>query len=667
MLNAQDIVQLVSDLKSRDAARDSSYDDVLRHYGGLTYDERKRKGAWSPSSQAHGRHADEDFESRNPINLTRPTVLAKVAFMGLPPTVRVPEPPGMDPEEASQFADNLEKAILGHWAFSNMPRRCYDMAWYQGAFGSAVMGVWPDMRHKRPRIFTRSPQHFYPVTYDEDGIELQCCAWVEEHMDGRSAAARFGDKKFAELDEVEVIQYIDEQQMSIVVENELVETIENKLGFVPVVCIGNIGIPGSWAGDTDVGAAIGIEDEINYRVGLADEHAAKVLNPTIAAFGAEVPEDFELGQGGRIEGAGEGRIDLLTPGDIPRSYWDGISLLQSWYDQVADNPAALRSEGFGSILTGKGFNALLSPLSARLQIRRNLIDPAIAQVNRYLLKMWHDFPTFSKKTKLTGSTRKEMFLVEFSPKDFEIDGEMYTENEVFLSSNSFIDRQGEVVELLQLYQNELASWDTVEEYNPYVTNKARERARIQKDREWKAAGMALAAQMAQSPATANPDIGAQERTAYGLERGYLGEMPTPPSAEAQMPVEAPASGQGQPDIIGAIEEAFSSIPRLKGRIWIGGDLILNPDVINEGGDWKLAVWLEDPLDKATVSNYVKKNIPELWGHLEFHVGEPSDDEPHIEVGGEETGEQEFAEEEFPGGETQSPEETAMEEMSSEAM
>lgn len=666
MTTASEIVSITRDLEQRDAERNRAYDDVLRHYGGTTYEERKRTGTWGSirnklAGLLNPSHADEDISSRNPINLTRPTVLAKVAFMGLPPSVRVPEPMTLPPEEASDFADNLERAILGHWAFSNMPRRCYDMAWFQGAFGGAVMGVWPDMRYKRPRIFTRSPQNFYPVTYDEDGLELQLCVWVEPSMDGRSAAARFGDKSFAEREEVEVIQYMDEHQMSIVVDGEMVQNVANPLGMVPVVCIGNIGVPGSPFGDTDVGAAISIEDEINYRLAMADEHAVKTLNPTVAVVNPlMVPEDFELGQGGRIEMGDRGSVELLSPGQIPQTYWDGIGLLQQWYDQVADNPAQLRGEGFGSILTAKGFNASLSPTAARLQIRRNLIDPAISQVNRYLLTMWDKFPEFNRKLKLRAFVGKDFFECEFSPEDFKIADEngekhMYTENEVFLSSRSFIDRQGEVVELLQLYQNEAISWDTMMDYNPYVTNKARERVRIQRDREWKAQGVAVAQSLAQSPATFNPDLGAQERTAYGLERGFLGEMPSPPGAEAQSVAASAPAPQGvegemggeATEIVDSIVQALAEIPKVKGRIWVGGDIVLHPESITPGGDWTVTIWLENPVDKATITNYVRKNIPELHGRLEFISGEPSPEEPTIPVTEEEEPETEQPETEQP--------------------
>ncbi|MDD3983511.1 MAG: hypothetical protein PHU54_06155 [Candidatus Omnitrophica bacterium] len=658
MATANYITNLARELEDDGTERNDAYDLVLKHYGGDIYTERKKRGTWGNFLQYatdlfRKRGSDEDIAVDNAINLTRPTILAKVAFMGLPPTIRVPEPPMEDAAAASKFADDLEKCLLGHWKFSNMPRRCYDMAWYQGAFGAAIMGVWPDIRAKRPRIFTRSPQNFYPVCYDEDGMEIKECLWIEKGMRGRDVAARWDVPKLADRNEIDVIQYVSESEMCVVADNEMLVRVDNPMGVVPVVVIGNIGVPGTPFGDTDVGAALTIESEINYRVALADEMAAKMLNPTVAVTNPQdVPDDFEIGQGGRITMGERGKVDLLSPPPIPPSYWESIQLLQGWWDQIADNPAALRSEGFGSILTGKGFNALLSPLAARLQIRRNLIDPAIEQVNRYLLTMWDVFPKFDRKTRFSAGRGKDFFTVEFSPKDFKVDGKLWTENEVFLSSNSFIDRQGEVVELMQLYQNELISWDTVMEYNPYIRNKARERVRIEQDRQWKAEGMAMAQQMATSAATANPDLGAQERTAYGLERGFMGEMPTPPGAEAQMQAGAPApEGQEVPDVIDVIVQALSEIPKLKGQVWVGGDVLLSPESVTPDGDWTVTVWLENPVDKATISNFLRKELPELHGRIEYHSGEPSGEEPAIPVG-------EQVPEEMPPGMMEAP----MEEM-----
>ena len=123
----------------------------------------------------------------------------------------------------------------------------------------------------------------------------------------------------------------------------------------------------------------------------------------------------------------------------------------------------------------------------------------------------------------------------------------------------------------------------------------------------------------------------------------MGEMPAQPGPEVQgnsggaaPPAEmmggAPPTEEG-PDLMGALVAVFEAIPKLKGRVWLGGTPILEPEAMG-GEDWVVTVWLEDPTDKATIVNYVKQNAPELYGHLEFRTGEPGE-EPAIPVGGEE--------------------------------
>jgi hypothetical protein len=114
----------------------------------------------------------------------------------------------------------------------------------------------------------------------------------------------------------------------------------------------------------------------------------------------------------------------------------------------------------------------------------------------------------------------------------------------------------------------------------------------------------------------------------------MGETPTPQGAEAQMPAAAPAPEE-TPDVIEVIVQALSEVPKVKGRMWVGGDILLTPDSVTPDGDWTVTVWLENPTDKATISNYLKKELPELYGRVEYRAGEPSAEEPAIPVDEEE--------------------------------
>ena len=101
-----------------------------------------------------------------------------------------------------------------------------------------------------------------------------------------------------------------------------------------------------------------------------------------------------------------------------------------------------------------------------------------------------------------------------------------------------------------------------------------------------------------------------------------------------MPGAAPVSPEEEtPDVVEVISEALASIPKLKGQVWIGGDILLNPESVTPDGDWTVTLWLENPVDKATISNYLRKNLPELYGRVEYRAGEPSGEEPAMPVGG----------------------------------
>jgi YidC/Oxa1 family membrane protein insertase len=67
--------------------------------------------------------------------------------------------------------------------------------------------------------------------------------------------------------------------------------------------------------------------------------------------------------------------------------------------------------------------------------------------------MWANFPGMKAVTS-SGIKAKEPFYLKAEPSDFMIDGELWTEVDVFLQAQSYMDRQGNAVEIMQLYQRE---------------------------------------------------------------------------------------------------------------------------------------------------------------------------------------------------------------------
>lgn len=701
------IVDEFKELEERDSARNASYDEVLQFYAGTTYQEAKKQGfisgiaqnisaLFSPPSEDEG-----GTELTTPINLVKPAIENKVAFLALPPTIRVIEPPdqyapqqavpggpgmpGNDPMAMGQvpeaipgmegmaappgppptptapdsnmpiapgptgadwgtnFADRLENVINTLLSQSNMPKRCRDVAWSMSAMDGAVIGAWPDVRHGRPRIFTRTPQDFYPVAYDADGLELQKAMW-KDTMSGSEIIARYGEavgKKYKGRDDVDVIQYIDETQFCTILDDlEFAHPpMENKMGIVPIVCVGALGLPGMIFGSTDIKDAIPVAKQINGHIALIEEMSAALIRPTIAIKDPlNVPEGIAIGRGGTITMGPQGNVELLGPLSLPNAFWSLSQQFQQWFDLIADNPNILRSDDGGGLSTGAGFNAKLGPIAARQQQRLEILMSAWRQAIKYMLIMWANFPGMGV-VKTSGVKMKESFYMEASPEEFLINGEIWTEVDVFLQAQSYMDRQGNAVEIMQLYQNELIDWDTAVDNLQQVTNKKRTRSRIDKDRQWKAEGMATAQAAAQSAMTANTPLASQEKTNYGLERGFMGETPPMPGPEAAAPPMAGAPAEGAPpeeagnELITVLKDFFSGIPKLKGSVWFGGDPILAPEKFATD-NWFVTVWCTDPLDKGTITR-AAENVEVVYGHIKFKNGSPSPQEQAIQVAGEE--------------------------------
>jgi len=419
------------------------------------------------------------------------------------------------------------------------------------------------------------------------------------------------------------------------------------MGVVPIVCVGSLGLPGMIFGSTDIKDAIPVNRQINTHMHLIEEMAGAMIRPTIAVKDPlNVPADIAIGKGGVITMGPNGNVDLLGPIQLPNAFWELSRQLQNWFDLIADNPNLLRSDDGGGLTTGKGFNAKLGPIAARMQQRLEILMSAWRQVIKYMLLMWANFPGMTG-VKASGIKMKESYYISAKPEDFMIEGEMWTEMDVFLSAQSYMDRQGNAVEIMQLYQNELIDWDTAADQLQQITDKGRTRRSIDKDRQWKAEGMAIANQASQSGMTANPNLADQQMTNYGLERGLVGE--TGPMAQPEGKAGAPAAGaapaqpnmagnpaQGEGDtaqaVIAALQEFFQSIGKLKGSVWFGGTPVLAPDKIAQDDNWKVTVWVTDPLDQGTITR-AAQNVEILYGHLTFHRGTPDPSEQAIQVAG----------------------------------
>ena len=690
------IVELYASMERNDGGRNASYDEAVRWYTGSDLKTTKKQGyfrgiaaAISSFFSPYKKDQDEDLEIRTPINIVRPAIDNKVAYLSMMPFIRVIEPPaslaptavggepgapptppaGMPPEQPEPlpqetpspempawlppemaaelpaeapaeapvppedwgaiFADRLEKSIHSLLDASNIQRRVRDVAWSVAALDGAVIGVWPDLRHGRPKIFTRTPKDFYPVSYDDDGLELQMALWVD-YMTGLEVAAQYGIKDYVDSDEVEVIFYMDEEKFCTVLNKEkwAHDPIDNVMGVVPIVCVGTLGVPGMIFGSTEMKDAIPAALAVNNHMALIDKMSNAMVEPTIFVTDPiSVPDDLAIGKGGVATAGKDGSVTLLGPIQLPNAFWALGEILNNWFDLIADNPAVLRSDSGSAIITGKGFNAQLGPVAARMQIKLDLIMAAWKRVIKYMLLMWADFPGANARQKATGVKSKEYYYIEAEPSEFIVDGNIWTEIEVRVNVQSYIDKQSDRIGIMQLYQSELMDWDTAVDQIDEITDRARVRKNIDRDRQWKAEGMMILQGLAQSAATANTNPGEQEKINYAMERGLLGETPPMPQPTATgetaemggMELAPPNEG-----LLATIEEFFSGIANLRGEAWWGGQILTDPNAFMSD-NWTVTVWVTDGQDQGTITRAAAK-VPEIYGHIKFIQGRPGPEE-----------------------------------------
>jgi hypothetical protein len=574
------------------------------------------------------------------VNVIQTVVEQKRAMIGVIPSVQCP--PLDYGDESIRKAALREKAIMSIWSDCKIGQLMGDLGYYLSIFGTAVGVVYSDMMRMRPRMSIRSPKGFYCIPKDDSGIELAVAIFVSKYW-GAHAAAMFPGNGFEKMTEVEVVEYWDKDVHAILAEDgkKVISAHENALKMVPVVSIPNIGRPRSPYGIGDVARLIGLQREVDRRVSLEKDIMQKVLDaPFVVVNPDQAPEEITLDPGSVIPVGEGGDVRQLNAFNIPYSWETSFGRLMNLFDRQADAPEVLRGTLDSAIVSGKGVDSLLGPVSGRIELRHHYIFPRIEWMNYISLMMWEKFWP-DEQSSLDGTVaafiKPSQFVTTFSPT--ELGGDY--RNRVYMNSYAYLDQNAQVVLGLQLVQNQIISKETLRGELGVVVDPQQEKEQIKKE-SIEAVQLAMAAQqIANSPTTNNPPLGDQGKTNYGLERGFVGELnPAPAPGGPEIPEnagtgpEAPeitpeelaggAMGGGAPQaggnqLLTMVANFFRGIKKVKGRVFLVGAILNDPENIDYTG---LEVYLTDTRDKQTILNAVRNNIPELHGNVQFYTGVP---------------------------------------------
>jgi hypothetical protein len=630
-MDVTDIVDLKTSLEARDSSRKNRYDEIMDAVGG-DYDSRRMDGFWERWEAMTTRNIPTDrrlYEFK--LNIFPSIIDAKRGLLGTIPSISCP--PKDNTPEARALSEKLEDVLMSFWHFSHIGKRMNQLGYWNPTLGTTIGVVWPDMVNKRPKLLFQSPYDFYPVVKDVDGYELSQAIFVTKYK-GAQADAMYPGYGLKESNEVEFIQYFDKDRICTIADSKhVVQDITNKCGFVPIVIIPNISFgEGPW-GDSDIEWAIPIQDELNYRMTLENAILEEtIMQPLAIEAGDNLPDDIPMGPRDAIPVQPGGKVYRVAPVQVPYQYLQAKDSLFKLLDRVLDAPDVLRSQFEGSVLTGRGVSSLMGPLQSRLAMRGNEIYPAMAELNKMAMKMWAKM--FPKETTVYHQDKGSSVTRTFKPSEF---GGWY-ENIVYVDVASYYDAQSRFITILQAVQNRLMSRKTAMKFIPGVENVVEEDQNIndelKKDQELAQASQGFA------EANVQPDMGQQGATNANLSKGYSGETPPmEPIGGFEPPEQAVAALGGEMELgeegLGFLEmvvQVFEGIPKLKGRVWLAGYIVMDPQYSPQSENWNgIEVYLENPQDKATIANSLRNEFPELHGNITFHVGRPSKEEPSIPV------------------------------------
>jgi hypothetical protein len=645
-MNTDEIIDLKDELVERDKPRHAKYDMIMDAVGG-DYQSRRMEGFWESWQEITGRKIPADREiAEFKLNLLPSLISAKRSFIGTIPSLQVPPatPAEPDNDAPKKLAEKLERVYQGFWTYSHIGKRMNQIGYWNPTLGTTIGVVWPDVENKRPTLQMRSPYGFYPILGDVDGQNVAKAVFNTRYK-VRQARAMFPSvaSKLTGSDDVDVTQYLDEERLvTIVDERYRVKDIENKWGFASIVMIPNEAFgEGPW-GDSDIEWAIPVQEEYCYRESLKSAIIEQLIMQPIAIEGGEnLPEEIPMGPRDAIPVQVGGRVYRVAPVAVPETFLYSQDTVLKLLDRTATVPEVMRSSFEGSVLTGRGVSTLMGPTQMAFNVKGNEIYPSIATLNKMAMRMWHAMWPRAKHTVYSLDKGHSTTVESFKTGEF---GGWY-ENIVYVDASSYFDAQSRFVMVLQAVQNRLMSRQTAMQFVPGVTDAPGEAALIEneftKDMQLQQASQAF------SQANVQPEMGAQGATNANLQKGYMGETP-PPEPIGGIEPPKPNTGQnaqpaGEPSLLENMIEFFQEVP-LRGKVWLAGGIVTDPTYSPKLPDGSknpayvgVEVYLEDPNDKAAINTTMRTKYPEVHGHIVYHNGAPSAQEPSVLVHDTEAG------------------------------
>jgi len=357
-------------LARRDADRMRRYRELLDIYKGVQWQGRERQG-----------------EKRLTFNYARVTVDKITSY--LMSGVKIVGDPEDESARAKEDARRAEQALQRVYEENGLEQLDFETEADCAVLGDGCYKVVWDTEESRVRVTAPDVQGIYTWSRADDvgGVWRVASRYT---LDSESAGALYGVKPKAKS--AMVVELWTAQDLSIWVDERLVERRDNPFGFIPFIIFPNLREPKQAWGISDIEQIIEPQREFNRAMSQLSRILELSGNPIAVLENVESSEDIAVRPGAVWnipEDAKAYLLDLLQGGGV-QLHIDYINLLYRTLHDVSESPRA----AFGGTerdLSGIALEIELQPLLQRVNRKRAIRTVVYTRRARMILGMLEKF------------------------------------------------------------------------------------------------------------------------------------------------------------------------------------------------------------------------------------------------------------------------------------
>lgn len=329
-------------------------------------------------------------------------------------------------DRARKFAAKRQRIGLYYWLASNLKLQMTSAADQYLTYGFIALQIEPDFKNYNPRMRFIDPWGSYPE-FDANG---DCCSFTRKSVVKASKLAKLYPEKSPQIlrqnpfgtqrdQDLTVYRYVDCHQTLVFVQERdhlVLEQYENRLGECPVVVAVRPSYDDEMRGQFD--DVLGVQAAKAFLAGLSLEAAERQVQAPIA-----VPDDIM-----EIPIGGNALIRSATPekiGVVDLKIGNGALLESQKLEQEirmgTRYPQGRSGDMDGSIVTGKGVQALLGTFDTQVKTAQNVFSELLRKATRLCFKLDETYWPNRQKT-IRGVAEGTPFEDKYTPKK-DIDGD----------------------------------------------------------------------------------------------------------------------------------------------------------------------------------------------------------------------------------------------------